>query len=113
MNYLLNINKNILNFSLIILIIIPILGFKLFVSFLGNILILLFLFPLLLLMLGFIVINSYKSRINTCNQCGEIDLGFSEKCLNCGADLVNISQRNQIDKRPSETTIEIKAEEIK
>jgi len=33
--------------------------------------------------------------------------------MNCGADLEDISKRNFLDKKPSESTIEVKAEEIK
>ena len=57
--------------------------------------------------------NFYKSTINTCNNCGAISLGLSETCMNCGADLENINKRNQLDKKPSESTIDVKAEEIK
>ena len=35
----------------------------------------------------FISFNSYKSKINTCSNCGAISLGLSETCMNCGADL--------------------------
>ena len=64
MNYFLKANKNLLTYSLIILIIIPIFGFNFFISFVGNILLLLFLIPLLLLVLVFMGFNSYKSKIN-------------------------------------------------
>ena len=57
--------------------------------------------------------NSYKSKINTCSNCGVISLGLSETCMNCGADLENINKKNQLDKKPSESTIDVKAEEIK
>jgi len=113
MNYFLKANKNLLTYSLILLIVIPIFGFNFFVSFVGNILLLLFLIPLLLLVLVFIVFNSYKSKINTCENCGAISLGLSENCMNCGADLENIKNNNQFDKKPSESTIEVKAEEVK
>ena len=113
MNYFLKANKNLLTYSLIILIVIPVFGFNFFISFLGNILILIFLIPLLLLILVFIGLNSYKSKINTCNTCGAISLGLSETCMNCGADLKNINKKNQLDKKPSESTIDVKAEEIK
>jgi len=56
---------------------------------------------------------SYKSKINTCSNCGAISLGLSENCMNCGADLENISKKNQLNKKPSESTIEVKAEEVK
>ena len=113
MNYFLKANKNLLTYSLIILIVIPIFGFNFFINFVGNILLLLFLIPLLLFVLVFIGFNSYKSKINTCSSCGAISLGFSETCMNCGADLENTNKNNQLDKKPSESTIEIKAEEVK
>ena len=112
MNYFLKANKNLLFYTLIILIFIPIFGINFFISFLGNMLLLLFLIPLLLLLLVFIGFNSYKSKINICGNCGAISLGLSETCMNCGANLDNISKRNQIERKPSESTIEINAEEI-
>jgi len=33
--------------------------------------------------------------------------------MNCGADLENINKKNQLEKKPSESTIEVEAEEIK
>ena len=113
MNYFLKANKNLLTYSLILLIVIPIFGFNFFISFVGNILLLLLLIPLLLILLVFIGFNSYKSKINTCNSCGSISLGLSENCMNCGADLENISKNDQLNKKPSESTIEVKAEEVK
>ena len=113
MNYSLKANKNLLIFSLVILLFIPILGINFLMSFLGNILLLFFLIPLLLLLLVFIGFNFYKSKIITCNKCGAISLGLNETCINCGADLNNISMKNQLDEKPSESTIEIEAEEIK
>ena len=113
MNSFLKANKNLLTYTLIILLVIPIFGFNFFISFIGNILLLLFLIPLLLLVLTFIGFNSFKSKINTCSNCGAISLGLSETCMNCGADLENTNKNNQLDKKPSESTIEIKAEEVK
>jgi len=113
MNYFLKANKNLLTYSLILFIVIPIFGINFFISFLGNILLLLFLIPLLLVILVFIGFNSYKSKINTCINCGAISLGLNETCMNCGADLENINKKNQLDKKPSESTIDVKAEEIK
>ena len=110
MNYFLRANKNLLTYSLIILIFIPIFGINFLISFVGNILLLLFLVPLLLVILVFIGFNSYKSKINTCNSCGSISFGLSETCMNCGANLEN---NDQLDKKPSESTIEVKAEEVK
>ena len=113
MNYFLKANKNLLTYSLIILIVIPIFGINFFISFLGNIILLLFLIPLLFVILVFIGFNSYKTKINTCSSCGAISLGLSETCMNCGANLENISNNKQFDKKPSESTIEVKAEEVK
>ena len=113
MNYFLKANKNLITYSIIMLIFIPIFGINFFISFLGNIILLLFLIPLLLVILVFIGFNSYKSKINTCNNCGGISLGLSETCMNCGANLENISINNQFNKKPSESIIEVKAEEVK
>ena len=113
MNYFIQSNKNLLTYSLIILIVIPIFGINFFISFLGNIIILLLLIPLLLLLLVFIGFNYYKSKLNTCCNCGALSLGFGETCMNCGANLEDIIKKNQLDKKPSESTIEVKAEEIK
>ena len=113
MNYFLKANKNIFIYSTILLIVIPIFGINFLIGFLGNILLLLFLIPLLLLLLVFTGFNFYKSRINTCSDCGAISVDFSEYCINCGAELKEINKKNQLNKKPSESTIEINAEEIK
>ncbi len=113
MSDFLKFNKTLLTYSLIALIIIPIFGLNFLISFLGNILLILFLIPLLLLLLVFIGFNSYKSKINTCKNCGVVSIGLNENCINCGADLKDINKTNQYDKKPSESTIEVKAEEIK
>ena len=113
MNYFLKANKNLLTYSLIILIVIPIFGINFFISFLGNILLLLFLIPLLLVILVFVGFYSYKSKINRCNNCGAISLGLSEICMNCGENLENINNNNLFDKKPSDSTIEVNAEEVK
>ena len=113
MNYFLKANKNLVTYSLIILLFIPIFGINFFISFVSNILLLLFLIPVLLLILVLIGFNSYKSKINQCKNCGSISFGLNETCISCGADLGNISRKNQLNKKPSESTIEIKAEEIK
>ena len=106
----LKMNKSLITCSLIFLITIPIFGFNFFISFIGNILLLLFLVPLLIILITFISFNSLKAKINTCPQCGTITLGKNDKCINCGADLEDIDTKKL--KKPSETTIEIKAEEV-
>ena len=57
--------------------------------------------------------NSLKTKINTCSECGALSLGLTKTCISCGADLGDLNKINQLDEKPSETTIEIKAEEIK
>ena len=113
MNYFLKANKNFLTYALILLIVIPIFGLNFFISFIGNLLILLFLIPVFLLLILVIFFNSFKSKINTCSNCGSILLDSNGICINCGSDSGNVSNKNQINKKPSESTIEIKAEEIK
>ena len=113
MIYLLKANKNLIIYTLIALLVIPIFGSKFLISFLGNILLLAFLIPILLLLLVFIIFNSYKSKIITCGNCGSISLDLKSNCTVCGAELNNLSTNNQINKKPSERTIEVKAEEIK
>ena len=113
MNYFIKVDKNILMYSLIILTVIPIFGINFVIGLLSNILLLLFLIPLLIIVLLFLGFTYYKSKINTCSNCGAISLGLSENCMNCGANLNDIDTGNQLDKKPSESTIEVQAEEIK
>ena len=112
MNDFLKVNKDILTYSLILIIVTAIFGINFLISFLGNILILLFLIPLFIFLLIFIGFNYYKSKFNQCSNCGAISLGLSDNCMNCGADLNDINKRNQFDKKPNESTIEVTAEEI-
>ena len=112
MNYFLKANKNLLTYSLIILIVIPIFGINFFISFIGNFLLLLFLIPVLLLILVFISFNFYKSKLNTCSDCGAVSFNLSKTCMNCGANLEDINNNNQFANKPSESTIEVEAEEV-
>ena len=113
MDYFLKGNKTLLTYTLITFVIVSIFGINFFISFLGNILLLLFLIPLFLLLILFIGLNSYKSKINTCSNCGAISLGLSDTCMNCGENLKDSNKESKYDKNPSERTIEIKAEEVK
>ena len=112
MNFL-QANKNLLTCTFILLLVLPIFGINFFIGILGNILLLLFLIPLFLLLLVFLGFNYYNSKINKCSNCGAISLGFTETCINCGTNLSDINKKNQINKKPSESTIEVMAEEIK
>ena len=113
MDYFLKGNKTLITYTLITLVLISIFGINFFISFLGNILLLLFLIPIFLLLIIFIGFNSYKSKINTCNNCGAISLSFSDTCMNCGEELNIKYKESKFDKNPSERTIEVKAEEVK
>ena len=107
-------NKNLVTYSIIFLILISLFGFNFFLSLIGNLLLLIFLIPLLILAVLLISFNSLQSKVNTCNQCGTLTLGDNNTGMNCGADLENTSSKSsEILKKPSETTIEVKAEEIK
>ena len=113
MDYFLKSNKTVLTYTLITFVIISTLGIKFFISFLGNILLLLSLIPLLLLLILFIGFNTYKSKINTCSNSGAISLGLSDTCMNCGVSLNDTNKESKFDQNPSERTIEVKAEEVK
>ena len=107
-------NKSLVTYSLIFLILIALFGFNFFLSLIGNLLLLVFLVPLLIFLILLISFNSLKSKVNTCNQCGTLTLGINNTCMNCGADLENTNSKGpEILKKPSETTIEVKAEEVK
>ena len=98
--------KSLIFYSLIFLSVIPIFGFNLIINFLGNILLLIILVPLLVFLITMISFNSFKPKLSICNQCGSISLG-NNTCMNCGADLGDINFE-----KPSETTIEVKAENV-
>ena len=50
--------------------------------------------------------------MNTCANCGTVSLGLSDTCINCGANFEDISKGKKLDKKPSESIIDVKAEEI-
>ncbi len=103
-------SKNFVTYSLILLIVVPIFGFNFLISFVGNILLLIFFVPLLIFLIVFLGLNSLKSQVKNCSKCGTINLGVDDTCMNCGADLGSKNLKNF--KNPSDTTIEIKAEEV-
>tara|TARA_Y200000002_G_scaffold377423_1_gene383022 strand:+ start:93 stop:437 length:345 start_codon:yes stop_codon:yes gene_type:complete len=106
-------NKSLAIYLLIFLIVIPIFGFNFLLNFLGNILLLIFLIPLLIFLIALISFNSFKSKVNICDQCGNISIGTNNTCTNCGANLADKNSTNFENlQKPSETTIEVKAEEI-
>ena len=106
-------NKSLLTYSLIFLMIVPIFGFNFLISFVGNILLLIFLVPLLIFLVALISFNSLKSKLKKCDQCGTISVGIENTCMNCGENLDDINTKNSWTfKKPSETTIEVQAEEV-
>ena len=106
--------KSLVTYFLIFLILIALFGFNFFLSLIGNLLLLVFLVPLLIFLIILISFNSLKSKVKTCNQCGSVSLSINNTCINCGADLKDINTKGTESlTKPSETTIEVKAEEIK
>ena len=110
----LKMKKNFIIYSFILLLIIPIFGFNFLLSLIGNVLLLIILIPILIFLIALVGFNSFTSKVKTCNVCGTISLGINNTCMNCGANLGDINEKNlgNINK-PSEATIEIKADEIK
>ena len=104
-------NKNIIPYSIILLLIIPLFGINGVMSLLGNLLILAFVLPIFIVLIGFIGINSFSSKLKKCDKCGTSIIGNQEECLFCGANLNE--DQNQFINEASKTTIEIDAEEIK
>ena len=103
-------NKSLIVYSSIFLIVIPIFGLSFILHFIGNILLLIFLIPILIILITLIGFGFLKSKINICNKCGSISFGTINKCMKCGADLDDISLKDS--SKPGETVIEVKAEEI-
>ena len=93
--------------------IIPILGINFVLSFLGNIFLLIFLLPLLLIIIAVLRFNSIKNISQTCMNCGLTSIGNSEQCIYCGAILTNDQVNKNFNSSASEKIIEIDAEEIK
>ena len=100
-------------YSLIFILIIPIFGFNFLIGLLGNILLLIILIPILLLGLGLLGLNSFKSNINLCESCGSTIIGNNDDCPYCGYNLIkNQKIKDDFSSDASNKTIEIKAEEI-
>ena len=113
MNTFLKTNQTLVTYFLILILIVPIFGINFFISFISNVMLLLFLIPLLVFLIILITFNSLKSKINTCTNCGAISFGMSNECTNCGANLEDINiKESYTNIDPKERTIEIKAEQI-
>ena len=105
-------NKSLATYTIISLLVIFFFGFNFLFSLLGNILILLFLAPILLLVIAFLAINSFKSKIKVCTNCGRTLISNSESCLYCGSNFSEIENKKDYSEDVSNETIEIEAEEI-
>ena len=110
MNSFLKTNKSYITYILILAVFTACFGFNFLINIIGNILLLILLIPLLLILIAFISFNSFKSQLNKCEKCGVISLGLNNNCINCGAEL---NKNDQQFDEPSQSTIEINAEEIK
>jgi len=106
-------NKSLLYYSIGSFLIIFFFGFNFLLSLLGNILILLFLIPLLLIIVAFLIINSFKSKLRVCTNCGTTMINQGESCLYCGSNFNEIENNKNFTQDASSETIEIDAEEIK
>ncbi len=105
--------NKIIPYSLIFILIIPLFGFKFLVGLLGNILLLIVLVPLLILILGFLGLNFFKSSINLCESCGSTIIGNNVNCPYCGCKTIkNIQEDDDLSSDASNKIIEVKAEEI-
>tara|TARA_Y100001970_G_scaffold154268_1_gene188934 strand:- start:40496 stop:40819 length:324 start_codon:yes stop_codon:yes gene_type:complete len=106
-------SKNLITYSIIAFVIIPIFGINFVISLIGNVFLLLILIPTLLLIVALITFNSIKTKSNTCNKCGLTTIGDHEKCIYCGSEFNINFKDNELTKDASKEVIEIEAEEIK
>ena len=105
-------NKSLVTYSIISFLIIFFFGFNFLFSLLGNILILLFLTPILLIILAFLGINFFKSKFKVCENCGLTLVSEGKSCLYCGSNFGKMEDLKSYSEDASNETIEIEAEEI-
>tara|TARA_Y100001978_G_scaffold60548_1_gene54480 strand:+ start:94 stop:417 length:324 start_codon:yes stop_codon:yes gene_type:complete len=105
-------NKNLVTYSIISFLVIFFFGFNFLFSLLGNILIILFLIPVLLIVIAFLIITSLKSKFKVCTNCGATSISDSESCQICGSNFSEIENKKSYTEDASNETIEIEAEEI-
>ena len=106
-------NKSLVTYSIITFLMIFFFGFNFLFSLLGNILMILFLIPILILVIAFLIITSFKSKLKVCTNCGTTLMSDSESCLYCGSNFSEIENKKGYSENASNETIEIEAEEIK
>ena len=105
-------NKSIVTYSILSFLLIFFFGFNFLFSLLGNILIILFLTPILLIVIAFLAINSFKSKFKVCTNCGVTIIGEGESCLYCGSNNEGMNPNRIYSENAGSETIEIEAEEI-
>ena len=105
-------NKSLVTYSIISFLLIFFFGFNFLLGLLGNILILLFLTPILLIFIVFLGINSFKSRLKVCDNCGSTIINEVESCLYCGSNFSELKNNKNYSQNAGSETIEIEAEEI-
>ena len=106
-------NKSLVTYSIISFLIIFFFGFNFLFSLLGNILILLILTPILLIILAFLGVNSFKSKFKVCTNCGATVMSEGDNCLYCGSNFSESEKYGSYSEDAGSETIEIEAEEIK
>ena len=77
-------------YTLIFVLIIPLFGFNFLIGLLGNILLLIFLIPLLILGIGLLGLNFFKSNIKICENCGSTIMLKNDDCLTVILDQLKI-----------------------
>ena len=105
-------NKSLVTYIIISFLIIFFFGFNFLFSLLGNILILLFLTPILLIVIAFLTINSFKSKFKVCTNCGSTMISDNDSCVYCGSNFNEIDNIKNYSEDAGSETIEIEAEEI-
>ena len=105
-------NKSLVTYSIISFLVIFFFGFNFLFSLLGNILIILFLTPILILVIAFLIITSFKTKIKVCANCETTLISASERCPYCGSNFSGIENKKNYSEDASNETIEIEAEEI-
>ena len=105
--------NKLITYSLIFILIIPLFGLNFLIGLLGNILLLIVLIPALILIVGFLGLNSFKSSINLCESCGSTIIGNNGNCPYCDyKSIKNIQKEDDLSSDASNKIIEVKAEEI-
>ena len=105
--------NKLITYSLIFILIIPLFGLNFLIGLLGNILLLIVLVPILILIVGFLGLNYFKSTINLCESCGSTIIGNNGNCPYCDyKSIKNLQKDDDLSSDASNKIIEVKAEEI-